>query len=251
MKYYLDIGNTNTTIYFENNKINLKTVKDESMYFYLKEHLTNLSTSSLFVVSVVPELDLVLDRLKSNVGEYSRLEPHHYDLLMNFNGPDSSQMGADRVILDVFVNDKMANNSIIVDMGTAITVDVLKNGTYISGYIYPGFATSLKALIGNASLLENIEYKDINEANICVTSESQINDGLIIGTVGSINNLVIQSLKHFDFNVEIIITGGYFNLLNEILDSSKLNSILQFDYTYKKELMYEAMIYMESRLAEL
>lgn len=251
MNYYLDIGNTNTTLYFDDNKINLETIKDESMFFYLKEYLVDLEKSSLFIVSVVPELDNVIRRLNKSAKYFLQLSPLSYNQLMEFNGPDISQMGADRVVLDVYFSKKYTPNCIIIDMGTAITVDVIKDGTYISGYIYPGFATSLLALIGNASLLENIQYNDLSNHNICLTSETQINDGLIIGTIGAINNLVSQSFTHFNDEVEVFITGGYFNLLNELLKPEKLGSILKFKYKFKKDVMLDAMKYIEEELRNI
>ncbi len=251
MKFYIDIGNTNTTIYKENLKINIPTIKNDSMYEMFLQNLENITNSEVFIISVVPELDSVIDKLQNHAKRLIKLNADDYHKLMEFDGPDVKQMGADRVVLDVYFSQKYNSNCIIIDMGTAITVDVIKNGRYVSGYIYPGFATSLFALIGNASQLDNIQYQDLNSDNICVTSEAQINDGIIIGTVGAINNLVAQSLSHFDTKIDIYITGGYFNLLHEVLDNKKLDKILNFDYIYKKDVMLDAMRYLETLLGEI
>ncbi len=246
MKIYIDIGNTNTTIYANKKKNDLPTIKNDQIYDKIYEIVAGCT--SIFVISVVPELNGVIQKLTKACDDVHVLTSNDYPKLMHFLGPDISQMGADRVAIDAYVTNNYSPDSIIIDMGTAVTVDVIKEKTYISGYIYPGIHSSLIALIGSASQLENIQYQNLQSDNVCLTSETQINDGLLIGAIGAINNLVNFAQSHFDKPVNVYITGGYFNMLNEMIDPKTLNNLINFKYIYIKDGMFEALQYLERSL---
>ncbi len=246
MQIYIDIGNTNATIYKDDIKYSVDTIKNDTMFDKFCQYIDE--DSDVFVVSVVPELSSVIAKIKAKVNSLRELSSDDFSKVMTFLGPDISQMGADRVAIDAFFANTYSSNCIIIDMGTAVTIDVIKDKTYVSGYIYPGIQTSLTALIGNASRLSEIKYQDLQKDHSCLTSESQINDGLIIGAIGALNNLVNFAQIHFDQPVKVYITGGYFNMIKEIITPSTIDKLIDFDYVYVKDAMKFAMEYLEREL---
>ena len=67
-------------------------------------------------------------------------------------------VGADRIVNGIAAYEKYRNACIIVDFGTATTIDLIsKKGDYIGGAIAPGLSISLEALIQRASKLPRVE----------------------------------------------------------------------------------------------
>src|SRR4029453_19104935 len=67
-------------------------------------------------------------------------------------------VGADRIVNGIAAYEKFHDTCIIVDFGTATTIDLIsKKGEYVGGAIAPGLSISLEALIQRASKLPRIE----------------------------------------------------------------------------------------------
>ena len=102
------------------------------------------------------------------------------------------------------------NNFLIVDFGTAITFDaVTKKGEYLGGAICAGPMLSMQALANGTALLSTVELKKPKHTAE-LTTETQIQAGLVIGTIGLVKE-IIERLKKECFGKEkvlIIGTGG-------------------------------------------
>jgi len=71
---------------------------------------------------------------------------------------DPSEAGADRLANAVGVKMRFGAPAIVVDFGTATTIDVIdQNGAYRGGIISPGLQTSAAALFSHAARLSAIE----------------------------------------------------------------------------------------------
>src|SRR4029078_562708 len=67
-------------------------------------------------------------------------------------------VGADRIVNGTAAYEKYRNSCIIVDFGTATTIDLIsRKGEYVGGAIAPGLSISLEALFQRASKLSRIE----------------------------------------------------------------------------------------------
>ena len=70
-------------------------------------------------------------------------------------------VGADRIVNGIAAYEKYRDACIVVDFGTATTVDLIsKRGEYIGGAIAPGLLISLEALFQRASKLPRIETRE-------------------------------------------------------------------------------------------
>ena len=67
-------------------------------------------------------------------------------------------VGADRIVNGIAAYEKYHDSCIVVDFGTATTIDLIsKKGEYVGGAIAPGLSISLEALVQRASKLPRIE----------------------------------------------------------------------------------------------
>ena len=104
-----------------------------------------------------------------------------------------------------------AKNLIVVDMGTATTVDVItKNNEYLGGAILPGAAMSVHALSEGTAQLPSVEV--VQPKNVCGSSTIEaIQSGVFYGQAGAVRELV-SKMEESVFGGErafVIGTGGF------------------------------------------
>ena len=124
-------------------------------------------------------------------------------------------------------------NLIIVDMGTAITAElVTKNKEFLGGIIMPGLKISVDALAGGTANLTSVEIMKPEHVYGSSTTEA-IQAGLYYGTAGAIKEFCWQFKKNVfhDEDVMIIGTGGFaktfenYRLFDEIVPGLVLSGI--------------------------
>ena len=100
-------------------------------------------------------------------------------------------VGADRIVNGIAAYEKFHDACIVVDFGTATTVDFIsKKGEYIGGAIAPGLLISLEALFQRASKLPRIEIVKPKE----VVGKNTVNS--------------IQAGIFFGAPAKVVATGG-------------------------------------------
>lgn len=104
------------------------------------------------------------------------------------------KVGADRLAAAVAANHlrQVGQPAIVVDAGTAITVDAVSaDGRFLGGAILPGLAMSAKALTGQTDLLPEviIDTGDVPSA-IGDNTIQAIRSGLYWGTVGAVRETI-------------------------------------------------------------
>lgn len=123
--------------------------------------------------------------------------------------PNPSTLGADRLCNIIALKDKGIKNAIVVDMGTATTFDVMKDGGFAGGVIVPGISASLDVLTEKAARLlpVSIEWPEHVIAN---NTDDAIRAGLLYGFMAELETLVkkIKSEMQKDC-VKVYATGGW------------------------------------------
>ena len=102
-------------------------------------------------------------------------------------------------------------NLIIVDCGTATTLDVVTaTGEYLGGAILPGVGVSAAALAGHTAKLPHVQIMR-PESPLGRTTAESINSGLYHGHVGAIRHLINSiAAETFAGGKPIVIgTGGF------------------------------------------
>ena len=117
-------------------------------------------------------------------------------------------VGADRIVNGIAAYDKYRDACIVVDFGTATTIDLIsKKGEYVGGAIAPGLSISLEALVQRASKLPHIEIVKPKEV-VGRNTVNSIQAGIFYGYVGLVDGLVKRIQKEQNIQVKVIATGG-------------------------------------------
>ena len=122
------------------------------------------------------------------------------------------EVGADRIANSVGAFDLYPGPSIVVDMGTATTFDVISaRGEYLGGAIAPGVAISLEALYSHAAALRAVELVAPRSVVGRSTVES-IQSGVLYGFADQVDGLT-QRIKGEIGEATVIATGGLAGLI--------------------------------------
>ena len=141
------------------------------------------------------------------------------------------KVGIDRLLNAVAANRLQASEqaAIIIDSGTATTVDVVKpNGSFAGGTILPGFELSAKALHHYTAFLPLIPVDELRQAEPVVLGKNTtdaIRSGLFWGQLGAVKELVSQLRNQLQPDTSqapplILLTGGGSDLLEPHLEGS-------------------------------
>jgi type III pantothenate kinase len=100
------------------------------------------------------------------------------------------EVGADRIANAVAAYDQYGGPSIVVDFGTANTIEAIsEKGEYLGGAIFPGIEISMDALFGRAAALRRVELVAPKNVIGKSTVES-IQAGAVFGYSGQVDTLV-------------------------------------------------------------
>jgi type III pantothenate kinase len=131
-------------------------------------------------------------------------------------------MGVDRQIVCKYIKD-----GIIVDVGSAITVDIMKNGEHLGGFILPGIG-AYKRIYPNIS--KKLAFKfdtDINLDKIPLITNDAINYSILNSIIAPIKNIYKK------YKTPIYFTGEDSKLL--------LSYFEHIPHKYKKNLIFNSM----------
>lgn len=189
--------------------------------------------SDAALCSVVPALDpLVLSVLQRQLG--GRIVPVTSSLqlpfTLSYDSPES--FGADRIALCALCRMLYPDEPVIaLDIGTAITVDVLTaEGRYLGGLIMPGLDLMARALNERTARLPLVGM-DTPSSLIGNSTAECIRNGIIWGCVSGIEGLIAKIRTLLCNNNEkgepkVIVTGGSAPLIAGLLDSAPLHEEL-------------------------
>ncbi len=246
MVLLIDVGNTNVVFgltkdgrSFAEWRLATQKFGTEDELFVMISNLllhdgVNLKDISAVVVSsVVPALNYVFQRF---VEKYLKVEQHWIEasdgLGIKWNVKNPSEIGADRVANVLGVIDE-TRDAIIVDAGTAITIDVLRSGSYEGGAILPGLMTAAYSLFEKAAKLPQVDLYPSTDLVGKDTAEN-IRLGIVKGTAYAINGLVKDILTIYDNTPLIYLTGGHGGILGKFVKHDKflLDLTLRGMYNY-------------------
>jgi type III pantothenate kinase len=117
------------------------------------------------------------------------------------------EVGADRIANAVAAYDLYGGPSIVVDFGTANTIEAISaKGEYLGGAIFPGIEISMDALFGRAAALRRVELVPPRNVIGKSTVES-IQSGAVYGFSGQVDALVDRFQAELG-ECTVIATGG-------------------------------------------
>lgn len=119
------------------------------------------------------------------------------------------EVGADRIATAVAAHDMFpGENVVVVDFGTAITVDAVSaKGQYLGGAIAPGVDTSATALFAATAQIRRVELVAPPHA-IGKTTVHAVQSGVIYGTAALVDGLVRRATEEMGGEAAVVATGG-------------------------------------------
>ena len=216
MNLTIDIGNTNVMIcIFKNNriikheKLNVINFSKKDHYNFFKKLFSKYKILNILISSVVPKIlesySAIFKKLKV---DYLQIQNLLQICNLKTNIKNKSSIGDDRLINIIYARHMYSKSKVIIDFGTATTIDVLdEKGIYDGGVITPGIDLSLKSLQMGTAKLPLVNFKKTRSI-IGKSTKEAIQSGFFWGYVSMIQGLVEKIQKEKKTEFQIILTGG-------------------------------------------
>ncbi|MCY4159780.1 MAG: type III pantothenate kinase [Bacteroidetes bacterium] len=174
--------------------------------------------------SVVPQnSELVISKIRQfgNVPIFEMNSHSTLPLQVRYTPPES--LGADRLAAACSAWHPGGISQIIIDAGTAITIDVVSaDGVFMGGVIMPGPSLTRRALADYTANLPKVSLHSPNGVIGSSTAEA-IQHGLINGLIDGVLGIVSRIRESLDSSPVITLTGGWHQLLADKIPGVQLN----------------------------
>ena len=149
---------------------------------------------------------------------------------LNIHVDVPSQVGSDRIVIAVAALAEYEAPLILMDLGTATTIEVVEpDNRYVGGIIFPGVMVSLDALTSRAAQLPGISL-DKPKAVIGKNTIDCMRSGMMHGTASMIDGIIERIEEELGHKATIVATGG---LARFITPLCKREIILERDLLLK------------------
>ena len=235
MLLVIDVGNTNMVFgIYEGDRLagsfRLKTdvnrTSDEigllAAQYFEKFGLDTGKVEDVMIASVVPP---VMYSLTSAIIKYFNRRPLIIDDGVDPGLPyavgGDERLGADRSVACVAALEKYGAPLVVLDFGTATTVDaVSREGAYLGGCITAGVRISTEALFQKTARLPNVELAMPDKVLGC-TAVSQIQAGAVMGYIGAMEYLIRRTKQEMGYpeeEIKVVATGGLARMVADNTD---------------------------------
>lgn len=222
MLLVLDVGNTTTVIGIYDGETlvkhwrlmsKLRTSDELGIYLLNLLEISEIPRKSIqgaIYSSVVPSLDTALSE---GIREYLSVDPLKVttvlDLGIEIAYSPKHEVGADRIVNAAAGKARYGVPLIVVDFGTAITLDILNaEGAYLGGTISPGLVTGMEALFGRTAKLPQVSLEPPKSV-IGNNTIGSIQAGILFGNAGLVDFLVRKTWDELGNKTPVVATGGH------------------------------------------
>ncbi len=223
----IDIGNTQTVIGFFKEDLLVQSWRmvtprhetaDEigsTVYSFLKNSDYRPEQVEKIAVScVVPRILLEIEKMSQ---KYFKIKPLIINIDINtglkIDYEYPKEIGADRIANAVAAKELFGCPVIIIDFGTATTLDVISSKCeYLGGVIAPGIEISSEALFTYAARLSKVDLS-WPETVVGKNTNDCIRSGILYGFLGQAEFLLKKIIEEVritdkDFDPKTVVTGG-------------------------------------------
>jgi len=210
---YLDIGNSNAKWKFKGDYFEIPTSEFTLDTLPKSTKIWISSVSSSFLVNSSSNISIVNSQKK------------YKSLINSYDEPN--MLGSDRWLAMIASYDMNPDKGfILLDIGTAITVDVVDNsGLHLGGVIFPGLR-KIRNTFDHFPVSNEINNNELSQSTSGAWSSGTLN--LIVNGI----NQNVYDLKTSHPDANIYITGGGFK---------EVEQYLNFSYNYHKNLVLDGL----------
>jgi type III pantothenate kinase len=225
----LDVGNTNITIgAFNGDQLTgrwrLRTIREQTVdeWGILLRNIFSLSALDLenvhgiIISSVVPVINTILaDMVKKYFQREAIFVTSETNLGIRVLYDNPRDVGADRVVNGVAAWQLYGGPAVVVDLGTAITFDVIsRQGEYCGGLICAGIGMAISGLFSKTALLPMVNF-EAPEKLVGTNTMGSIQSGLYYGSLGMIDGILERLVAELGTDTKLIATGGNAGLIQQ------------------------------------
>lgn len=136
-------------------------------------------------------------------------------LRMAYNDP--SEIGSDRVADMVAARNTYGNATLVIDMGTSTTFELLNSkGEFAGGIIAPGLKLSANALASAAARLPMVEIK-APASIIGQSTREAMQSGIVMGEIARIDGLIDMIWNEVGYETNLVLSGQDAEAISRLL----------------------------------
>jgi len=164
--------------------------------------------------------------------QFARSEAHACGVTNGYRQP--RRLGVDRWVAMIAARAECETSSIVVDAGTAITIDVLDDdGNHLGGQILPGFSLMSGALAKNTSDLPTVNRQQSRRGLdiFASTTTAAVSQGIAGAVAGAVER-AFRVLRQDGYDPTLFLTGG---------DAKCILNSLQEEVLHRPDLVLEGL----------
>ncbi|QCU90922.1 type III pantothenate kinase [Thiomicrorhabdus sediminis] len=161
---------------------------------------------------------------------------------------DFSQLGVDRWFAMQGALGIYKEPCLIIDAGTALTIDAVIESQHKGGFIVPGLATMRQSLSLSTADLADYSERAISEDNespfegLATNTHSAILGGTLYMTAAFLNQLIVDLNAQFATQFKLVLTGG---------EAVQFGNLLDYDFDYVPDLVLQGMVNVEESVKKV
>lgn len=144
-------------------------------------------------------------------------------------------LGADRIAAAAGAASLGHRRAVIIDAGTAVTVDLLSPEGFLGGAIFPGLHMLLQSLHTGTASLPRIDLDGPPPHIPGNDTTRAMSAGIFWGWVGAVREIIARSLKTLDGDPPVLFTGG---------DAHRLALHCAGDVTVDDDLVFRGLLHL-------
>ena len=191
-----DIGNTR--MHF--------CIDGEVLHFKYDDGFKRFKDKKVYFISVNQE---ITNKIKKSTLNWVEIKSKDH-LKTSYKG-----LGIDRICACLGVK-----NGVVVDAGSAITVDIMEDGVHIGGWIWPGLKTWFASYAKISKKLNVSLETSIGLNKLPQNTAEAINFGILAS--------IVTMVKTFAQNRKVVLTGGDAKVLSLLFPTAKVDEKIVF-----------------------
>ncbi len=165
--------------------------------------------AAVAMASVVPDAVPPIRHCVSSITQQEvQVVGQHVPLPIPVAVREPRRVGVDRVCAAAAAYDRTGHACVVIDFGSAVTVDLVDDeGVFVGGAILPGAAMQARALATFTAALPQVELRAPKQPIGRDTVEA-IQSGVLNGLAGAVRGLVEQYATFLNTWPQVVATGG-------------------------------------------